>query len=180
MKIQSNLLKLFTKRDPVKRELLNCLWPGGKKFNIELAKDIFVKRTGMNLHVASPDGLQSFAQTPAKIIRYLDKGMFPKEIKHAILGHGTGSTVNDSWVVSGTGEKVFDFIRREIPKGERALVCCCEETPKPLLSLLNKNKKGVGRVVHTELGTASRPAKIVESGRDEIIGDFARGKATYY
>lgn len=175
----SSVKSLF-KRDPVKKEIFNSLVPGHKEFNLERAKVLLKEKTGLNLHIACSDELLSFAQTPGKVIKYIDKGKFPKEIKHVLLGHGTGSTIDDTWVISGTNEKVFDYINRNIPKGEKALVCCCEETPKKLLQLLPKGKAGIGHVVHTELSTASRPAKIVESGRNEIIGDFAKGQVHYY
>lgn len=179
-KLKDLLTRIF-KKDVVKQELFDCLVPWHKGFDIEKAKTLFKDRVGLNLHVACPDGLRSFADTPSKVIKYVENGRFPKEeIKHVVLGHGTGTTINDTWVINGTKEKVFDYINKNIPAGEKALVCCCEETPKNLLKFLPKDKPGIGNVVHTELSTKSRPAKIVESGKNEIIGEFAKGNVKYY
>lgn len=165
-------IKSIFKREPIKKELY--------KKNVENAAALFKEKTGLKLHVACTDDIWSFAMTPEKVIKYIDKGQFPKELKHLVLGHGTGSTLNDTWVVSGTNEKVFEYVKNNVPKGEKALVCCCEETPKNLSYLLPKDKPGIGRVVHTELCTKRGPAKIVESGKDEIIGSFSKGITRYY
>lgn len=180
VKTTFNLIKQALKRDPVRREIFNSLHPKSRTFNPEKAIDLFKERTGLNLHIASSTGLASFASTPGKIIKFQNKGNLPEGVKDIVIGHGTGSTLNDTWVVASTKQKVFDYVNKHISAGKKVLVCCCEETPKKISSLIPKDKAGIGNVVNTELHTARRPAKIVESGKAEIIGDFAKGITKYY
>lgn len=89
-------------------------------------------------------------------------------IKHVIIGHGEGSLANGNWHFPGspTRERVMDYISRTIEPGERAIVMCCEHGPADAL------RYSAGKEVDTGLYFATHPAKIVESGKNEIIGHF--------
>ena len=148
---------------------------------VQEACDLFTKATGIKMIMTNPKGAISFSNLAHTILRDIKEGNFPKDIKYIILGHGSGSTLNDTWhVANNPSVKIFDFIKKNIPKGEKVLVDCCEETPKELRHLIPKSKPAIGKVV-TELESSYHtPAKIVKSGTNEIIGGYANGIASYY
>lgn len=91
----------------------------------------------------------------------------PNDIKHIVLGHGYGSSIEGSWSFNGDYEVygVFNYINNNIPKGEKAIVMCCEAYGKV------PNKNAIGTLVRG-CGTQKEPAKIVISGNNKIIGEF--------
>ena len=147
----------------------------------QLACNIFERETGLKMFMTHPGEAYSFQNNCWILADMIKRGDFPDDIKYVIIGHGSGSTVNGTWHVAKAPEiKIFDFINEHVPKGEKVLVNCCEETPKEFKHLIPKDKPGIGNVASEFYDSYSYPAKIVESGRNEIIGAFANGIATYY
>lgn len=170
--------KIITNQS-VKNQFAKYLLPG-KSFDIEKAKLLFEQKTNIQLHIGHTDNLFSFSLTPGNIIKLINSGKFPSDFKHVLIGHGTGTVIDNSWRFSGNNKDIFEYIRQNIPLGEKVLVTCCEETPKELRRLIQKDKPGIGNIVHTELTSHHRPAKIVISGQNQIIGHYAKGKTEYY
>lgn len=148
---------------------------------VQNACKMFEKETGIKMFVTNPTGAISFNSTASTLMQNIKDGTFPKDIKHIIVGHGSGTVLNNTWHVAYSPEiKIFDFIKQNIPKGEKVLVVSCEETPKELRHLIPKDKPAIGNYVTELYSSFKHPAKIVESGKDEIIGGYGNGIATYY
>ena len=147
----------------------------------KLACSIFERETGIKMLMTHPGEAYSFQNNCWILSDMIKKGDFPNDIKYVIIGHGSGTSVNNTWHVAKAPEiKIFDFIKENIPKGEKVLVNCCEETPDELKYLIPKDKPGIGNVASEFYNSYSTPAKIVVSGEDKICGAFANGIATYY
>lgn len=145
------------------------------------ACDAFTKETGIKMFMTDPTRAESFATNANILIRDIKSGKFPKDIKYVVIGHGDGTTLNNTWHVAFDPKiKIFDFINKHIPKGEKVLVNCCEETPKELKHLIPKNKPAIGKYTTEMYSSYKHPAKIVISGRNEIIGGYGNRIATYY
>ena len=145
------------------------------------ACDIFEKATGIKMLMTHPGGAQSFNTNANILIRDIKKGYFPKDIKYVVIGHGEGTILNDTWHVAYDPEvKIFDFIEKNIPKGEMVLVNCCETTPKELKHLIPKNKPAIGKVAGEFSSSYKNPAKVVISGIRDIVGGYANGFLTLY
>ena len=163
------------------REFYNIMVSRPNEELAQKACDIFTKETGIKAFMTNPMGAQSFSTLANIIIRDIKKGWFPKDIKYVIFGHGDGTTVNNTWhVMADPNVKIFDFIKEHIPKGEKVLVQCCEGTPKSLKHLIPKDKPAIGYPASEMYSSYKHPAKIVISGRDEIIGGYGNGIASYY
>ncbi len=159
--------------------------------NPTLAQQRFKSETGANLHIGNNFSLVGNSFGFDEGLQYLEnwykQGLIPNDIKHVLIGHGTGSAEKGSWAF-WNGNKaignVFDYINTHIPKGEKVLVMTCEGGTNTLA------KPGIGTTVATNLLYASNPAKIVKSGDNKIIGHFFNptaiengkvvGGATYY
>ncbi len=129
----------------------------------------FQRITDAKLHVPSTQATYGgFADACSLLERCAREGNFPKDIKHVIVGHGTGSSINGDWQIINGGGYVFNYINRNIPRGEKVLVLCCEGKLSPRL----RGRCGVGDEVVLGLHDRFHPAKIVESGKNEIVGDL--------
>ena len=139
------------------------------------------KETGIKMLMTNPKGAMSFSTNANILIRDIKKGYFPKDIKYVVIGHGEGTILNDTWHVAYDPEvKIFDFIEKNIPKGEMVLVNCCETTPKGLKHLIPKNKPAIGKVAGEFTSSYRNPAKVVISGTRDIVGGYANGFLTLY
>lgn len=176
-----NNLKDTIKPNPIGKKFQTIMATNPTAQQVQEACDLFTKATGIKMIMTNPKGAISFSNLAHTILRDIKDGSFPKDIKYIIFGHGNGTTLNNTWhVANDPSVKIFDFIKKNIPKGEKVLVDCCEETPKELRHLIPKSKPAIGKVV-TELESSYHtPAKIVKSGTDEIIGGYANGIASYY
>lgn len=148
------------------------------------AETLFFQETERNLRLHCPTtweltfnqhtGYGGFDNGLENLVKWYKEGKlqdFEKYgIKHVIIGHGEGSLATGNWHFPGspTRERVMDYISRTIPDGERAIVMCCEHAPKETL----RYGRCAGKEVDTSLLYWTNPAKIVESGKNEIIGQF--------
>ena len=145
------------------------------------ACEIFEHETGIKMYMTNPEGAQSFSTNANILIRWIKEGKFPKQIKHIVIGHGAGTTVDDTWHVAfEPNVKIDDFIAQRIPKGEMVLVNCCEGTPKSLRHLIPKDKPAIGKSASEFDSTYTYPAKVVISGQKGIVGGYANGILTLY
>lgn len=146
----------------------------------------FEKETGVKIMMTNPVDAYCFADFANVLLRDMKKGRFPKELKYVIFGHGDGSSLiqtgKDKWhVLAEPNVGIFEYIGKNVPKGEKVLVNCCEVTPKEYRHLIPKNKPAIGNPTHTEATSSYyNPLKIVQSGRNEIIGGYANGIMTLY
>jgi len=62
----------------------------------------------------------------------------------------------------GSGNSVFDYVEKVVPKGEKALLVVCESG--------SGTRPGLGTAVKTNLVELEEPGKVVKSGVREIIG----------
>ena len=151
------------------------------KKEAQTACEIFEHETGIKMYMTNPEGAQSFSTNANILIRWIKEGKFPKQIKHIIIGHGSGTTLNDTWHVTYEPEvKIEDFIAKKIPKGEMVLVNCCEDTPKNIRHLIPKDKPAIGKYATEFYSTYKHPAKVVISGQKGIVGGYANGILTLY
>lgn len=109
--------------------------------------------------------------------------------EYIILGHGTGSslitdTLNpNTWRFEATGESVWKFIEKNVPKGKKCAVCVCEEgglelAGKTLTEMIDKKGQvmyGIGNAIDAEGFPMHSPLKYCESGIRHITG-HARGE----
>ncbi len=135
-------------------------------FNVELACRKFEERTGVKLHVLDTHNLSYvFDANCIQLESAFKRGVMPPDLKHVIIGHGYGSSLSGTWY-SGN-HNIFDYIDSTIPVGERVIVTSCETGARTV-----PGKNGIGTAVAGTLTDRQYPAKIVESGRREIIGDL--------
>lgn len=101
-----------------------------------------------------------------------------KNVDYILFGHGTGSSLEGTWRFSDSGENIWEFIEKNVPKGKRVLVGCCEEdgltiqARKALPQMYDKSGQymyGIGQPVSTFFNKEN-PMKICESGTRLIIG----------
>ena len=172
------------------------------QLNLEKAQAIeklFFENTGIKLYCPSNSVEGAFVSSVIGIIDAVNDGTFPKEIKHILIGHGVGSSLNPrTWKMSGISVKdgkdieIFDFVNKlKLPKNEPVLVLCCEDGKKSV-----PNRPGIGMQVDlclSNLGGFDRvsralmgPGKIVRSGENKICGHYtlidksAGGGLVYY
>jgi hypothetical protein len=132
----------------------------------------FFDETGLILHIPS-SSTGNFNTALNAICTEVNKGTFPKDIKHVIIGHGSGSSQAKTWFLEGQGLKdgktveIFPYINANIPKGEKVLVTSCE-SPCGIIP----GKPGIGGEVQLNLACIDSPGKIVRSGNDKIIGHY--------
>lgn len=154
--------------------------PKETQLNITKVCTDFKSATGITLHCPTKWNLAPLDEALMTVVNLKSTGNFPQDIKHIVIGHGTGSSINGTWRFCETGENVFDFINRTIPKGEKVLLGVCEE------GATVAGKPGIGSHVVNSFIDPSMPGKIVESGKNEIIGHFLTdvnsimAKVTYY
>ena len=158
------------------------------------AERLFHQETGLTLHCPTTweltynkhSGMGGFDNGLENLAEWSKQGLLKEfeehGIKHILIGHGTGSSVNGTWRFAETNELISNYIRRtpSIKKGDRILVMCCEQAPETCI-----NGRCIGLEVDTSLFYPSNPAKIVEAGREGVIGHFfnpnaRRGGVTIY
>ena len=100
---------------------------------------------------------------------------FPKEIKHVMIGHGSGRAETE-WITAGRGKpiNILEYINsnKDIKAGDMVLVTCCETG-----GILNPLRPGKGLPVDLSLTTLipdsiGGPAKIVIAGQNKVGGHF--------
>jgi hypothetical protein len=142
----NNLIVDTFKKNKVGDEFSNIMVHKPDKAKAQKACDMFTKATGIKMFMTNPGGAESFCTNATILMHDIEKGRFPKDIKYVIIGHGDGTTINGTWHVAyDPNIKIFDFIKEHIPKGEKVLVNCCEETPKELRHLIPKDKPAIGK-----------------------------------
>lgn len=134
--------------------------------NIERICNDFYRDTGIRLYSPARDNLDAFNDTLMRVHTLQQNGIFPANIKHLLIGHGTGSSLDNTWRIQENGTNIFDYIKRNIPQGDKVLVTCCEEGRSVT------GKPEIGNHVCLTLTDPNKPGKIVESGKNEIIDAF--------
>lgn len=176
-----NSVKDFIKPNKAGKKFSEIMTSNPNREQVQLACDLFEKETGVKMLITHPKGAFSFNTNANILIRNIKQGTFPKEVKYVVIGHGDGTVLNNTWHVLYEPEtSIFDFIEKNIPKGELAIVNCCENTPKELIHLIPKNKPAIGKVAGEYTSSYRNPAKVVRSGEREIIGGYANGIMTLY
>lgn len=132
----------------------------------------FFNETGLILHIPS-SSTGRFDIALNSICSEVNKGTFPKDIKHVLIGHGSGSSQAKTWFLEGQGLRdgktveIFPYINANIPKGEKVLVTSCESPCGKVFG-----KPGIGDEVQLSLACIESPGKVVRSGTDRIIGHY--------
>ena len=147
--------------------------------DITRARKEFFNATGLQLHCPTTTDLSAFTgglqnlenalkgvgrincNTPLDAVKII----LPQDVKHVLIGHGIGSSATNNWCFYENGINVFEYINK-LPKGEKVIVMTCETGTQ------NSTKRAIGGEVSTLLTDGRNPAKIVEAGKNEIIGEF--------
>lgn len=129
---------------------------------------MFKKATGAELHVPDTMASDLFGEACITLERAAKDGNFPKDIKHVLVGHGYGSSVDGTWSIIGRGGNVFKYINSNssIKPGERVLVLCCESGTKV------PGRNAVGDKVILSLTDGLPPGKIVIAGQNKVAGQL--------
>ncbi len=130
--------------------------------------DAFKLATGAELHVPSTMASDLFGDACIVLERAAKDGNFPKDIKHVLVGHGYGSSVNGDWNIINGGGNVLNYIANNpnIKEGEKVLVLCCESYGTV------RGRNGIGGTVILSLTDSLHPAKIVVKGQNKIGGEL--------
>lgn len=91
-------------------------------------------------------------------------------VKHVLVGHGTGSSVQGTWKFVDNNKLIMDYIKQhpDMKEGERVLVLCCEQAPSTY-----RQGTCIGREVDLSLCLSkAEAAKIVVVKEGKIIGGF--------
>lgn len=144
------------------------------------------KLTGKKVLIASP---YRMTIAPDELGLLNDPKSY-ENVDYILFGHGTGSSlITDSskeghWIFSDTGESVWEYIEKNVPKGKKILVGTCEQDKywradgmipkqrKEMKEMYDKSGNymyGIGNSVSAAFGI-SQPAKICESGKRHIVG----------
>lgn len=146
-------------------------------FTIEEAKLLtktFHYDTGLILHCPGND-VRDFHKALSSISDAVKSQTFPKEIKHVMIGHGSGRAETE-WITAGRGKpiNILEYINsnKDIKAGDMVLVTCCETG-----GILNPLRPGKGLPVDLSLTTLipdsiGGPAKIVIAGQNKVGGHF--------
>lgn len=178
-------MKNIIKPNKLGKDFKNAMWSDSQP-EIDKVLNQFKQETGINMHLVDKTQAYCFEDFANVLLRDINNGNFPKDIKHIVFGHGMGTSVlkdgKDSWRSAFNPKiKIFDFIEQNIPEGEKVLVNCCETTPKQYKHLLPKDKPAIGYPTYTDASSSYyHPLKIVESGKSQIIGAYANGIMTLY
>ncbi len=181
-----NSVKELFKPNKLGQQFSKVMWSNPNEKSVQAICDVFEKETGLKLLMTSPKDAYCFNEFGNVLLRDIKEGRYPKDLKYVVFGHGEGSSLinsgKDKWhVLADSNIGIFDFINKNIPKGEKVLVNCCETTPKQYKHLLPKEKPAIGYPTNTDASsTYYYPLKIVQSGRNEIIGGYANGIMTLY
>lgn len=133
-----------------------------KSQDLRKIEEIFKQHTGINLYCPESYNFKDFEGFFEPMIKYNMYNRLNPEIKHIVIGHGTGSAAEQNWRFESNKKDVFDFIESRIPKGEKVLLVTCESS--------KATKPGIGGPVNISLHAKNRPGKIVESGIRNVIG----------
>ena len=181
-----NEQKTFWKPNKIGKEFYNTMWSKPDTKTVQEVCNKFEKATGVKMLMTDTTEAYSFCNLANIFMRDIKNGQFPKDIKYVIFGHGSGSSLvkngPDKWHVGYKPEVgIFDFIDKNVPKGEKVIVNCCEVTPKQYRHLIPKDKPAIGYQTNTEATSSYyHPIKIVRSGENRIIGGYANGITTMY
>lgn len=179
-------LRQMFRPNKIVKEFYNVMWSKPNAKTVEKVCDKFEKATGVKMLMTDTTEAYCFGDLANVFMRDMQKGRFPKDVKYVIFGHGKGSSLiasgKDKWHIAGKPEiGIFDFINKNIPKGEKVIVNCCEVTPKQYKHLIPKDKPAIGYPTNTDASSSYyHPLKIVRSGENRIIGAYANGIATMY
>lgn len=168
------------------QEFKKIMWSKPSEKTVQSICQKFKKETGVQLLMIDTKDAYSFSNFANVLLKDMKSGVYPKDLKYVVFGHGTGSSLvkngKDRWHALGNpAVGIFEYINKHIPKGEKVLVNCCESTPKVFKHLIPKDKPAIGSFTYTD-STSSyyHPLKIVESGVNKIIGGYANGIMTLY
>lgn len=142
----------------------------------EQVKEIFHDRTGLEAHLIG-DRLtitstynQESNLAGDYVLETIEKwkkmGWIPDDIGHVVIGHGTGSSVDNTWRFCDTWENVFDYAERTMKDGKKAIVFTCETEGVNTIP----GKISVGHIVDSSFLSENLPPKIIKPGIREIIG----------
>lgn len=138
--------------------------------NINRVCNKFKEDTGLDLYFPDNWNLSGMNNSIDLLKTLIKNGKFPKDIKHIVMSHGKGASLNNTWVFEANEKNVFSWINENIPEGEKCLAAVCEQTSDPRFII--KNKPGLGTKVRNLFSDPKEPGKIVESGKNEIIGYY--------
>ena len=132
-----------------------------KEFNFRFNEQVLIGR--------------DFNKTLSAIADEVKNGKFPKEIKHIMIGHGSGNVATKNWVTSEGSVLKYINTNNNMEKGDLVLVACCED------GLGAWSPDFPGRGLPVELVPCDRfkndagrgPAKIVRRGEEIICGDYS-------
>lgn len=143
--------------------------------NIKAICEEFKKDTGIELHCPDNYDLRAFDESLISVMTLKKRKQLPEEIKHLIIGHGTGASIDGTWRFQASGENVFNYINKtpSIKKGDTILLATCEE------GAAVNGMPGLGQHAvtpffesYTPDGTLLTGGKIVKAGENKIYGYF--------
>jgi len=123
------------------------------------------KLTGLKIHDAGNTHNMEMAQTLTALTVQktnpdilFSNEILPNDIKHVVIGHGQGEASGD-WRFVDTNESVKDFIRANVPDGQKALCVVCSAEELGQFAFIPKNKVAVVKGAGVEVASyeASRP-----------------------
>ena len=173
--VQTTTIRGVSSTNPYFREYSRLCNSGN--FTIEEAKLLaktFHDDTGLILHCPGND-VRNFNIALSSISDAVKSQTFPKEIKHVMIGHGSGRAETE-WITAGRGKpiNILEYINsnKDIKAGDMVLVTCCETG-----GILNPLRPGKGLPVDLSLTTLipdsiGGPAKIVIAGQNKVGGHF--------
>lgn len=179
-------IKSTLKPNKLGKEFNKTMWSMPSSDKVAEVCKAFEKETGIKMLMTNPHDAYCFGDFANVLLKDIKSGRLPKDLKYVVFGHGEGTSLvaagKDRWHVAADSKiGIFDYINKNVPKGEKVLVNCCETTPKQYRHLLPKDKPAIGNPTHTDASSSYyHPLKIVQSGRNEIIGGYANGIMTLY
>lgn len=149
--------------------------------NIEAFCKDFKKRTkelGLELELHIPDNwdLSGMTYITDVIEAGIKNGTIPKDIEHVVMGHGVGLSKEGTWVFAKSGQSVPNWISENIKPGKKCIVAVCEFGNAPI----NKDQPAIGSMVSNLFTNPSQPAKIMQSGNNNIIGHYLLNDGVKY
>ena len=172
---------LYKKLTPQDRKYLKVHSPRGVRANryaqllekaddesLKLVQQSFYQKTGAQLHLdPSRIGLRAMANGLTRLEEWYKLGKMPSDLKHVVIGHGTGYSIDNSWMMKYSNKNTFHFINEVVPQGEKCIALICEDAPP---GSWRAETPGIGRPVYSNLDMPYYPGKIVISGQNKIVG----------
>ncbi len=135
--------------------------------SLKLVQQSFYQKTGAQLHLdPSRIGLRAMANGLTRLEEWYKLGKMPSDLKHVVIGHGTGYSIDNSWMMKYSNKNTFQFINEVVPQGEKCIALICEDAP----SSWRAETPGIGHPVYSNLDMPYYPGKIVISGQNKIVG----------